>query len=121
MKGEVSIWVRHSEGPPFRRSATPKDQDETWIAGWSSLTLTLTLTLTMGIRGNGFTNRFASANGFTSEWRTGPSEWRTFGMADRYRSFNILDQLHINIIVQVVGADSDSTWTKGQFALVHTQ
>ena len=27
-------------GPPFRRSATPKDRDETWIAGWSSLTLT---------------------------------------------------------------------------------
>ena len=30
-------------GPPFRRSATPKDRDETWIAGWYSLTLTLTL------------------------------------------------------------------------------
>ena len=37
-------------GPPIRRSAIPKDRDETWIAGWYSLTLTLTLTLTLGIR-----------------------------------------------------------------------
>ena len=42
---EDTVRVRHSEGPPFRRSAIPKDRDETWIAGWSSLTLTLTLTL----------------------------------------------------------------------------
>ena len=74
------VWGRHSEGPPFRRSATPKDRDETWIAGWYSLTLTLTLTitLTLGIRPIDLRPPMASLRNGGQDLRSGgPSEWRT--------------------------------------------
>jgi len=82
--GQVLVRPRKTGvGPPFRRSATPKDRDETWIAGWSSLTLTLTLTL--GIRPIDLRPPMASLRNGGQDLRSGgPSEWRTVTYTEGY-------------------------------------
>ena len=74
-------------GPPFRRSAIPKVRHNgTYLT--LSLTLTITLTLlTLTVKGNPNPTNLTNPN--TRYLRNGgPSEWRTFGMADRYPWYN---------------------------------
>ena len=71
------VTVRHSEDPPFRRSAIPKVLDEgTRVTDWH--------TDTRPAYDNSWSYRVRVRVSY-GLGRTGPSEWRTFGMADPNR------------------------------------
>ena len=80
------VTVRHSEGSPFRRSATPKVLDEgnlhgTRVTDWH--------TDTRPAYDNSWSYRVrVRVRVSYGLGRTGPSEWRTFGVAAPNRADN---------------------------------
>ena len=72
------IWVRHSEGPPFRRSGTIVQSAFIGIKTDSANKRYLFNAIPD-------TNHNANPTNPNRYSKGNPSEWRTFGMADRYR------------------------------------